>query len=587
MKAAPSVFLCVTLLARALWPSTAGAAGVAFSHTSSTTFEGILTQTVGAVDSVSDLGAGAVHRGQVSLTITRRGAVSGRLRYNELVEGNGAATAFYKPVSRSFSGVLKPQESEPLRYSLCVPLTAVPAAGRPQLIVKADCSGGTPTVTVRVSNSLAQNGSGAAGAAVETPVLAEIISSALPEGLPGRFVLTSDAAYLLVQTLPGGRVTWGTRMPGYSNSGTGLASAIAGGGLAVAFYESRVTRSALGTATDSLVGTLNLIPPQGPDSFWRAAAGDSFFSEGLDWQSSLSAAASVDAAVGGAAGAPVSQPYCERGVLEFSSSMSSSWTQRGEVLSGLAALFARGPALFSLQDHALTDADGNPTVHSWNVSYGPKGFFAAGISNGGAFPPPLWLRVASDRGELTGSVGGGASGRRQIKGSILLTQVTGTTAAGWVEPAPNEFGGFSLWNLRPGGGAAARVAAASAPASSPAAAPAVTAAVATNSGSAASEEDHQCVPPLISPPPLIQPPPLIPPPPLIDPPPLIPPPPLIDPPPLIQPPPLIDPPPLIQPPPLIDPPPLIPPPPLIDPPPLILPPPLIGPPPLIPPPPLC
>ena len=27
MKAAPSVFLCVTLLARALWPSTAGAAG--------------------------------------------------------------------------------------------------------------------------------------------------------------------------------------------------------------------------------------------------------------------------------------------------------------------------------------------------------------------------------------------------------------------------------------------------------------------------------------------------------------------------------------------------------------------------------
>jgi hypothetical protein len=558
-----------------------------FTAASGSCFEGTLTQAENAFDGDPASGDGSVHRGVVSLTITKRGAVSGRIRYNELLRSEGFAPAVYRPVVRAFAGSLKPSGSGSLKYSFTTLLGIGVGAGREQLLLEADYSNAVPSVTVRVLDRVSANASGGLGFSSETPSLTGVQSGDLPEGSLGRYVLTTQAAYTLVQTLPSGRLVWSTKMPGYSNTGSSLATLTPDGGVSAAFYEVKTSKSFGGSAVNSLIGSLNILRPQDPSSKWKSCAGDAHFPGALDWQSSFSATQLTEVVEGGAAAASEA-PFCERGLIQFTSEQSCQWSRHDEVTTSqqwpdLAAIFSSGPAIFTLRDFSRTDAAGAPTLYTWNISYSGRGLVASGLSTDGVYPPALSLRLARDRGEITGFYGAPGATQRQLKGAALISEGPRLSASGWIEPGAADSANLSTWSIQI---VAPRAATASSAA--PAAAPS---AVATSAlaavGADVTAADLDCLPPLILPPPLIDPPPLILPPPLIDPPPLILPPPLIDPPPLILPPPLIDPPPLILPPPLIDPPPLILPPPLINPPPLILPPPLIDPPPLILPPPLC
>ena len=557
-----------------------------FSATSGSSFEGILTQVENAFDGDPASGDGSVHRGVVSITITKRGAVSGRIRYNELLRSEGSSPAVYRPVVRAFAGALKPGDSGSLKYGFTTNLGVGAGAGREQVVLEADYSTAVPSVTVRVLDRVSANASGGQGFSSETPALTGVQSGEFPEGTLGRYVLTTEAAYLLVQTLPSGRLVWSTKMPDYSNTGSALAIVTADGGVSAAFYEGKTSKPYEGSAVNSLIGSLNILRPQDPSSKWRICPGDVHFPDALDWQSSLSATQVTEVVEGGAAAAS-HVPFCERGLIQFTSEQSCQWSRRDNATASqqgpeLAAIFSSGPAILTLRDFSRTDAAGAPTLYTWNVSHSGRGLTASGLSTNGVYPPALSLRLARDRGEITGFYGAPGATQRQLKGAALITEGPRLSAGGWIEPGAADGANLSTWSIQM---VAPSMAIASSAAS--AAAPVAAAAAGAASVDVATADLDCCLPPLILPPPLIDPPPLILPPPLIDPPPLILPPPLIDPPPLILPPPLIDPPPLILPPPLIDPPPLILPPPLIDPPPLILPPPLIGPPPLILPPPLC
>ena len=417
--------------------------------TSASSFEGILTQTQPALDGDPASGGGAVHRGAVTLTLTKRGAVSGRIRYNELLPGDGSALGMYRPVVRAFSGVLKPTNSAPLKSSLSASLGVGPNSGRQRLVLEADYSGSVPTVTVQVLDQVSANADGGLGFSSQTPSLAPIQGGEPPTGALGRFVLTTETAYLLVQNLPSGRLLWSTRMPGYSNSGSALVATSPTGAQSAALYESKTTKSPAGSAVNSLIGTLNLLRPEEPSSQWTACAGDTTFPGGLDWQSSLSslsAPASTDAAA-----ATPNSSFCERGLLLLAPEKSCQWVQRnGASLSSpdLAALFASGPAVLTVEDYSLTDAQGAPTLHSWNVSYSAGGLVAAGVPVAGVSPPGLSLRLANERGEITGLYGTSGTRRRSFKGVALLSEGANLSAAGWVETNDAEGPNLSTWSLQ-------------------------------------------------------------------------------------------------------------------------------------------
>ncbi len=593
------------LLALAAVPAFPGRAVAEFAE-AAFSFEGILTQTEGASDGDGGSGNGAVHRGVVSLTVTKRGSFSGKIRYNELLADQNTQATVYKPVVRSFSGVLKPTDGTEGMYTWTAALGVGTAAGRQRMVLKADYSGAQPTATAEIIDVVSTNSSGGKGFSSQTPPLTGLECGSTPAGPSGRFVLTNASAYILAQTLPTGKLLWSTRMPNYSNSGSAL-TADSTSGVTAALYESKTFKTAAGSEVNSLLGMIELVRPLTTTSAWGVRVGDPYFAGGLDWQSSLSPSQSAQPAnsgeeAGAAAPTGTAAFYCEQVLLGFSSENARQWGSLesgsvGQSGQNMAGILPSSPVLLTLQDYSGAGVSGSPAVYSWQVYFSAKGVRIEGLARDGVLPPVLSLRLVRDRGEITGSIGMAGTRRRLLKGAALGNDGSGFSARGWIEPDGLNDLNLSLWEISPGGGmqmgaaSAAAAPASTAPVSSAVSSAATCSTAAASAASAASAaattDTDCCLPPLIDPPPLIAPPPLILPPALIDPPPLIAPPPLIDPPPLIAPPPLIDPPPLIAPPPLIDPPPLIAPPPLIDPPPLIQPPGLIAPPPLIDPPPLC
>lgn len=609
------LFATLAFIATPLWHAVSQQ--VELGGGSAVSFEGILTQPEDAIDSQVGEGHGAVHRGAVTLTITRRGAVSGRIRYNEILLAEGALSPVYKPVARSFSGALQPAGEAVGRYALSVQLGGGTATGRQRLVVEADYSGVQPTLIAFVTDSVSSNAGGGNGFSSQTPVLTAIKGGPLPEGAPGRYVLNTEGAYVLLQLLPAGRLLWSTRMPGYSNSGSALAAAGASG-FSSAFYEAKNTRSAAASGVNSLLGTVRFLRPETTSSPWQARAGDAFFPEGLDWQSSLSPDLSgsspqlTGTAGGSSSGATAGAGSdAERGLLHFSPEHGGRWSTK-ELASRInrSSAIVSSPSLLVLRGAGFPSGSGAQVLYAWNVYHSGSGFRVEGLPTNGTLPPVLSLRLARDRGEVTGSYLDASARRRGLKGAALFSSSAGFLAEGWVEPVESEGAALLVWELRSAAASAsqaAEVSAAASPApaseaapcpcgspgpsagaaSAPLAAAAAAAAADTVSGGTVAAAVHDCLPSLIDPPPLILPPTLILPPALIAPPELINPPELIDPPALMQPPPLIDPPPLILPPELIAPPSLIDPPPLITPPQLIQPPGLIAPPDLIAPPPLC
>jgi hypothetical protein len=610
----PAILLAsLAFIATPLWDAVAQKAELGMGPAVS--FEGILTQTEGAIDGQVGEGRGAVHRGAVTLTITRRGSVSGRIRYNEILLNEGAGSPIYRPVVRAFSGALKPVGEASGHYALSVGLGGGAAAGRQRLVLEADYSGARATVVARVIDGVSANADGGKGLLSQTPALAATGGGPLPEGVPGRYVLNTEGAYVLLQFLPTGKLLWSTRMPRYANTGSALAVRDASG-FTCAFYEAKNARVGAGSEVNSLLGTIGFLQPETDSSTWQARAGDVFFPEGLDWQSSMSpnlpgSVLQLTGTAGGVApgAAAAAAPETERELLYFAPEDSGRWIPK-EATSGITPVGGDGsaPAVLVVRNVALSSGSGVQVLYRWNVFSSGAGFRAEGVLTNGVLPPALSLRLARDRGEFTGSYVDASARRRGLKGAAVSSS-SGFSAEGWVEPVESGGAAVLVWELRSAAALAspaAELAAAAPPASAAAAVapcpcgvqgqsagalPATTAAAAAadivSGGSVTTTVVNDCVPPLIDPPPLILPPPLIQTPLLIPPPPLINPPPLIDPPALIPPPPLIDPPPLIAPPPLIEPPLLIDPPLLILPPQLIQPPGLIAPPDLIAPPPLC
>jgi mucin-19 len=409
------------------------------------TYEGLLLDANG--EGVPTDGAGA--RGCITVSVGRTGSVSGRVQYVEagaLAGAPSAALRVYVPVLRSFSGVLAPSPSDPLKLVANLRLGVGSQAGRQELALVLDLSSDeallTATVTDRISLPSPEVSVSAATGLRRNLVAAGTLSAAYARaagrytlGAPGAAAGAGDNnAQLLVQVLPSGRALWASRLTGHSGSGSAGLTAPSASVLLAPLYEGRATVGATLLTTSALFGELR----------WARALDDG-------WDVSLGADRLEQAR---------SRVSGSRGAGGFVAAYAADEFAAGTNLSGVRTLDFGGVlgcriestllgTLFALDAPGLTFVSADPLAggslgFSWNVTVSSAGVVrTSGISLGGVTPPVLSLRLDKVRGEWSGSyVTGGV--RRSLIGCVLDSP--SSRGRGWFESGAAA----GRWELRLG-----------------------------------------------------------------------------------------------------------------------------------------
>jgi hypothetical protein len=243
------------------------------------------------------VGDGALYRGMVQATVSRTGAVTGRVLYNEAVPLAGApgSERVYTAVTRAFSSVFLPSARDPNKL-VCAPRLGVGSqANRQAIQLELDFSATTVELNLEVRDNVSVSGSGGVEVlrsqglqAVRgitklqaVPVASGTVNYA---SLAARYVLGSefrstqpeelradDNAMLLAQVIPSsGRVLWASRMAGVSGSGASTLSTTILGMAQAPIYQARTVSSTRAHFTTSLLGQLNFERVEG-GSLWAAS----------------------------------------------------------------------------------------------------------------------------------------------------------------------------------------------------------------------------------------------------------------------------------------------------------------------------
>jgi len=390
---------------------------------------------------------GASLRGAVDFTITKNGAISGRLQYNETHAHPALGSALaYKAVRRNFSGRFTPVSGEALKFVL-KPKPAL--GGNPsgqEIIIEVDLSLSPPSVGVTVRDYASAGSSGSAGGFSSAAYgLTKTLTQA-PESLSaaGAFILASDTlstaqatddrGYIIARVLPGANVLWLTRLPGYF--GGGSAKLTENGALkSSVFYEARTVNSASTFSTTSLLGKLRL-QPSNSGSRWMANLGSSEAAGRLEKQSTRIMLTGESRGYAGA--------RSTTGVkaLEFFDNGASESPTAKNLQPPL--LPAGIPMQLSVKDPSV------PSVESfvWNISLSSRGTpSVSGIPRAGQFPPRLSLRLNHDSGEWTGAYTSFNGSRRLLTGVVATSaRNSALHSRGWVEDAatPTQTAGWEL-----------------------------------------------------------------------------------------------------------------------------------------------
>jgi Immunoglobulin I-set domain len=414
-------------------------------------------------DSNQAIQDGATYRGALLVTVTKSGAVSGKLLYNEapkLYGEDDPARRVYTPVTRSFTGVFSTSQTETEKL-VCSPKLGVGTqAGRQQLALELDFTTSPASLSASVVDrasvplETAEEGARSAAPAVTRNLTklvgtneaqtADLSTAVARYNVGSSHHVTntegpglSPRAFLLAQVLVSGRVLWASRLEGQAGTGSAGLRFNEAGALVAPFYEGRLKSSAKLHQSNSLLAALQW--ESLADGLWemrtgvglaagsverqsshvtknngRAEYSDSFEAVGLETKDfNWSCVAQLDLSAGN---------FCV-----WNGSMKAGLFQHFSLTQ--ASALESTPRILTL---ALEDpAEGTPYL--WKVSLSITG--AIRVTPLGAGLPNLTLRFDRVRGEFTGSyVSSFDKIRRTIVGAAILDPTEDLLRAhGWVE----------------------------------------------------------------------------------------------------------------------------------------------------------
>jgi len=396
------------------------------------TYEALLEDQVGSGSS-----DGAKYRGAISLTVSRNGAVSGRLNYNEALEIIGAPQPdlrAYRPVSTALIGSFSATAADaPLRLTFTPTRRGTPVVERQTISADLDFSQSPPALTVTVVDFASKGTNSAAQPWVSgASKISKNLSKANPQcaKIAGRYVVSSDdsKAYFLVNATSTGAVLWTSRQPGYTGSGSGNLSLTEEVNARVVFYEGRASTSGNAINSMSLLGELNFVPDAGGITS-LCHFGSSLSPSQLERQRTFISKRD-NTYVYGASG------QNETGVsaLDFSWDQAVVW-KNADPVKGFF-LFRGQPMKLTLID-PLVDSQGVATQYSWDVSISDSGAVRANASSDSSSKAPLLtLKFDKVTGQLLGSYSPPRSPRRTV--SLAPACSLGDSSRrfrGWAEAA--------------------------------------------------------------------------------------------------------------------------------------------------------
>jgi hypothetical protein len=437
------------------------------------TYELLLTDSNGLV------GDGATYRGVVLATVTKTGAVSGRVLYNEAVPLPGApgSERTYTAVVRSFSSTFTPSAADPSKL-VCAPRLGLGTlANRQALELELDFSTAAVELNalvrdrVSVAPEVDEEGcvSQGFGAIRGATKLTEVAVGAVKRDLSalvGRYVLGSEFgllqgsgpgadnnATILAQVLSTGKVMWASRLSGSTGSGSATLSTADGEVVGAQFYEGRTLSSTTVLSTNSLLGQLRFEHLTG-GTLWSASVAASSTVDKLERQScyiTKSNKLPVYEGVRFDLSSAGSSSFNWSGVqlLDFQYGTSSRWT--GATAAGLLAfLTPSGSSATSIPPLYLTAEDpAGEGTYVWTITVSSAGMVKATNYSATDAQPALTLRLDKTRGEWTGSyVSPLTKLRRTIAGVVARpSNQDALRGAGWVEQGTVPSTQSSGWRL--------------------------------------------------------------------------------------------------------------------------------------------
>ncbi len=403
------------------------------------------------------LGDSATYRGLLVATVSKTGAVSGRVIYNEataLAPLVDASLRTYMPVTRSFNGTFSPSEEDALKL-VCVPKTGALAPNNSQeLRMELDFSGAAPQLNAFVKDraSLPGDEDGVLSAAVGGGQLLTKISTDMA-GVVARYTLSTDSslsqdsgpgsdnnAYILIQVLSTGRVLWTSRQSASAGSGSAGLSLQADSTLVAQFYEGRSLSPTAFHSSTSLFGCLFFTKT---GAVWAPSLSAGYWDGRLERQSSYISKFNKKVNYDSLKfdlGSAFSAAFNWTGVtlLDFGGG-ACLWngTAQGWLKffgdSSVTAPVLTAPVLYLTAE----DPAGEGGVFIWSLTLSSAGVIkTATYSPGGSLQPALSLRLDRTKGEWTGSyLPSNSKIRRNLVGASVSPQDAADPlrAQGWVE----------------------------------------------------------------------------------------------------------------------------------------------------------
>lgn len=401
---------------------------------------------------------GGFYRGVLLVTVSKTGAVSGRVLYNEAPPLQGAPEAgirAYTCVSRSFSSALTPSASDPLKLVGSPKLGLGSSANRQQLQIAFDLSGARAELSATLTDTASSSGGGCvsqgAGGLRCISKLSETNTggqTANASAVGGRYILSADGGYselspaennlaqIFVQVLPTGRVVWATSLAGYTGTGTAGLAAADPATLVAQFYEGRSVSGSKSLVTHSLLGLLRF--SKSDQSIWGATFGEDSTAGSLERQATYLTRDATRALVYSDEAFASFSNWSKAGFVSFEAGDGCRW--EGASKDALAAFLwpqyqpgAEVPATpFYL---SVEDPLGEETL-VWKVSVSSAGVVRSSAYPPGTVRPALTLRLDRVRGMWTGSYVYPASRgvRRSLFGACVEAPAKpGLRAKGWAE----------------------------------------------------------------------------------------------------------------------------------------------------------
>jgi hypothetical protein len=415
------------------------------------TYETLLAGETALEVAPAELGS---YRGMLVLSVSKRGAFSGKLLYNEAtaLTSDGTSTLapatprIYTPVQRSFSGSWSDDPQNPSIKVASPRLGMGSTASRQAMFLELDLSAHPVVVNVRVSDAVSKGGglfeSFAMGCARLVTGSSSTVEPASVAGLSGRYTLGADPgsleegyrvdAFTLVQVLPSLRALWATRMAGYTGTGSSGVQIADPNRPLLQFYEKSLSSTNTLFSSNSLLGELAF--QRETESAWKTFFGSKLVPSGLERQTSCLNKRTTTPTV------PIYDAAYEKGDrwsrverTGFLQGEGSRWS--GQKSGGLPSFFpAAATRTLKLRDVLTSGGTVSTVDYSWNLTVSATGIVRV-TSPTGSSSPLLRLRLDKMRGEWSGSFSPSTNVRRNLYGVSIDSGPDATVLGrGWVEP---------------------------------------------------------------------------------------------------------------------------------------------------------